>query len=230
MGGKCLCITILSILWLPFFVLFLLSGFFAAFNQIYEVVLTDEMKGRLSGVIKDVPVPTKADVTRAAALGNPNFVGVGPAPMVIEDYFPGFVSSSVKIEVVISWKEAVWFGLVAAKEKLAKGCGAIDRQSNNPCTDRTMTYLYGGPETAETKEMAWEILPGSYYIAGGAPQGGGDDDDGEIDVHYKVVPTVMGGIQVLCVIACIVCGLFLISPCILCCVWKTKKDGGATHG
>lgn len=223
MAAKCLCITILSILWLPFFALFMLSGFVAAFNSIYEVAITDEVKGELSGVIEDVPVPSKTQVTTAKAAGKSNFVGVGDDPIVIKDeFFPGWFRASVKLELEMKWQEPVWFGFVTKAEKDDHQCGLIDSTQPGGCTDQTMTYSAGGPDTAESKVLLWDITSGSWYIAGGAPENGGVDK-GAINVDYKITPTVMGGIQFLCVIACIVCGLFLIAPCVLCCVWKTKK-------
>lgn len=226
MGKKCVSI-ILGVLWLPAFLLFLLNVFFAGFNQMSDMALTDEIKAKMEGK-NMVAVPSKTEVKDMTSAGKEIPVSLEEGdPIEVPDTFPKWILDGVKLEVEVTWNENVWVGIVTKAEKEAKGCGLIKRpmDKHKNCVKGDMTYSGGGPDTASTKSFKMEVEPGTWYIVGSAPPDGGKNGQGKIEVTWRAEASVMTGVQVICSLACVVLGVFLISPCILCCCCKGKKDG-----
>jgi hypothetical protein len=225
--GKCKCF-LLSILWLIGLILFLVCGFFASFNHVYDNILkdTDMVKDNMQGIVEDVPVPTTAQVSAASAAGQDNLVGVAPDGIEVPDMLPKFVlDNCLQCEVEITWAEPIWFGLVTKEEKEDHSCGEIDANAAQPCRSDTMEYSAGGPTTSTTKVLKWDIKPGVWFVSGGAPANGGDDD-GQIDCSWKLIPAVKKPMQIGCSLGCVVLGLLLLLPCIRCCCCKKSKRSG----
>jgi len=227
MGKKCVCI-ILGVLWLPAFLLFLLSVFFAGLNQMSDIALTDELKGKMEGT-QDTNMFTQEQVKNIIQKGMKVPVNVEVDDAIkVPDTIPSFILDGAKLEVEVSWKENCWIGIVSEEEQKKKNCGHVKLpvENHKNCVAGDMAYAGGGPDSASERSFTFEVQPGTWYIAGGALEGGGTTDGKtRIDVMWKVHLSVVTSVQVICSIACVVLGVFLISPCILCCCWKGKQDG-----
>lgn len=195
---KCLTGFVCRVIASVFFVLFAGILVFSFVGYDYE------------GTVENVPCPTSAEAALMGTVRPNGSVGVSDEAIKVPDY-PSFVNDFIlQAELTVSWTSPVWYGLVTEQEKEDAGCSSTDVTL---CDDDDMEYTTGGPSTATSNTLTWEIKPGSYYVAGGAPADGGDDA-GSIDVKWSATATIHLYARIISGVLCFFLLLFILWPCI----------------